>query len=181
MPVELYETMFVLDSGKMATDGDMIKGSLHTTLEKHGGEVLVSRPWNENQKLAYPMRKQKKAYFHIIYYKIESSHQQALEADMRLNMTDFLLRHLTSHVDHRYAEVMMHIAKDEQGASFALRGYQDEPSPTDITPANINDPNAPPVGMGADFGPVPDLNNGAPVPAPRRGRRSEMADADKPE
>lgn len=179
MPVELYETMFVLDSGKMATDGDMIKGSLHTTLEKHGGEVLVSRPWNENQKLAYPMRKQKKAYFHIIYYRIESTHQKALEADMRLNMTDFLLRHLTSNVDYRYAEVMMHIAKDEQGASFALRGYQDEPSPTDITPANINDPNAPPIG-GTDFGPVPDLNNGAPPP-PRRGRRAETADADKPE
>ena len=177
MPVELYETMFVLDSGKMATDGDMIKGSLHTTLEKHGGTVLVSRPWNENQKLAYPMRKQKKAYFHIIYYKMESTHQKAFEADMRLNMTDFLLRHLTSNVDYRYEEVMLHIAKDEQGGSFALRGYQDEPSPTDITPANINDPNAPPP---MDFGPVPDLNGGpvGPVPA-RRPRRSETADADK--
>ena len=28
MPVELYETMFVIDSGKMATDGEMIKESL---------------------------------------------------------------------------------------------------------------------------------------------------------
>lgn len=180
MPVELYETMFVIDSGKMATDGEMIKESLHTTLAKHGGEVVVSRPWNENQKLAYPMRKQKKAYFHIIYYRMESTHQQALEADMRLNMTDFMLRHLTSHVDHRYEDVMLHIARDEQGASFALRGYHDEPSPTDITPANINDPGAPTGGL-ADYGPVPDLGNGAPAPSPRRGRRSEMADADKPE
>ena len=176
MPVELYETMFVIDSGKMATDGEMIKESLHATLAKHGGEVLVSRPWNENQKLAYPMRKQKKAFFHIIYYKMESTHQQALEADMRLNMTDFLLRHLTSNVDYRYAEVMLHIAKDEQGASFALRGFHDEPSPTDLTPSTINDPGA--AAAMADFGPVPDLGNGA--PAPRRGRR-DMADADKPE
>lgn len=180
MPVELYETMFVIDSGKMATDGEMIKESLHTTLSKHGGEVLVSRAWNENQKLAYPMRKQKKAFFHIIYYKMESTSQQSLEADMRLNMTDFLLRHLTSNVDHRYADVMMHIAKDEQGASFALRGYHDEPSPTDITPANINDPGAPGGGL-ADFGPVPDLGNGPPAGGPRRGRRGEMADSDKPE
>lgn len=172
MPVELYETMFVLDSGKMATDGDMIKGSLHATLEKHGGEVLVSRPWNENQKLAYPMRKQKKAYLHIIYYKMESTSQQAFEADVRLNMTDFLLRHLTSNIDPRYAEVMLHIAQDEQGASFALRGYQDEPSPTDITPANINDPNAPPTDIP---GPVPDLN------APRRPRREMAEAAEKPE
>lgn len=176
MPVELYETMFVIDSGKMATDGDMIKESLHTTLNKHGGEVLVSRPWNENQKLAYPMRKQKKAFFHIIYYKMESTHQQALEADMRLNMTDFLLRHLTSNVDYRYAEVMLHIAKDEQGASFALRGYHDEPSPTDLTPATINDPTGAAM---AEFGPVPDLGNGP--PPPRRGGRRDMADADKPE
>ncbi len=178
MPVELYETMFVIDSGKMSTDGDMIKESLHNTLGKHGGEVVISRPWNENQKLAYPMRKQKKAHFHIIYYKMESTHQAALEADVRLTMTDFLLRHLTSNVDYRYAEVMLHIAKDEHGASFALRGYHDEPSPTDMTPSTINDPGA--GGGMADFGPVPDLGNGA-APPPRRGRRGEGSDSDKPE
>jgi small subunit ribosomal protein S6 len=181
MPVELYETMFVLDAGKVSTDGDSIKTSLHTAIEKQGGEVVVSRPWNENQKLAYPIKKQKKGYFHIIYYKMESTKQAAFESDMRLSMTDFLLRHLTAHIDHRYAEVMLHIAKDEQGSSFALRTMHDEPSPTEMTPATINDPSA--GGMMADIGPVPNLNNGGPPPTGgpggRRPRRAEAAE--KPE
>ena len=183
MPIELYETMFVLDSGKMATDGDSIKASLTHALEKHGGQVLISRPWNENQKLSYPIKKQKKGYFQIIYYKMESTKQAEFEADIRLTMTDFMLRHLTSHIDPRYAEVMLHIAKDEQGNSFALRGLHDEPSPTDITPANINDPGAAGGGL-ADIGPIPNLNNGAPAPTGgggggRRPRRSEASE--KPE
>jgi small subunit ribosomal protein S6 len=177
MPVELYESMFVIDTNKMATDADSIKESLRVLIAKHGGEILVNKAWNESQKLAYPIRKQRKAYYHIMYYKMESTKQIDVEKEIRLTMTDFMLRHLTSNVDPRYAEVMLHIAKEEQG-QFALRGYHDEPSPTDITPANINDPGAGNVTGGMDMGrPVPNL---APAPAPaRRPRRSDAAE--KPE
>lgn len=179
MPVQLYETMFVLDAGKMASDAETLKGAMHAIIEKHGGEILVSRPWNENQKLAYPINKQKKAYFYIIYYKLESIKQHAMEADIRLSTTEYLLRHLTSVIDPRYAEVMLHIAQDEQGSSFALRGMHDEPSPTDITPASINDPAV--GGLPADIGPIPNLNNGAPVGGGSRGRGRRHEAAEKPE
>jgi small subunit ribosomal protein S6 len=176
MPIELYETMYVLDAGKMSTEGDAIKTAIHGAIEKQGGEIVVSRPWNENQKLAYPIKKQKKGYFHIVYYKMESTKQAAMESDLRLTATDYLLRHLTSNVDHRYAEVMLQIAREEQGSAFALRGMKDEPSPTDITPAVINDPGAG-AGMPDMGGPVPNLNGG-PAAAPRRPRRDA---AEKPE
>ena len=175
MPIELYETMFAIDANKMATDGDSIKNSLTGTIEKFGGQILVARPWNENQKLAYPIQKQKKGYYFIVYYKFESTKQKDFETDLRLNMTEFLLRHLTSHIDYRYEEVMLHIARDEQGNSFALRGLNDEPSPTDITPANINDPNAP--ALGNEYGPVPNLNDHEPPPSRSPRRR----DSEKPE
>lgn len=178
MPVQLYETMFVLDSNRMATDGDSIKTSIHVAIEKQGGEVLVSRPWNENQKLAYPIRKQKKGYFHIIYYNMESTKQAAFESDIRLSMTDFMLRHLTANIDPRYAEVMLHIARDEQGSAFALRSMHDEPSPTELTPATINDPAAAVAAANLDDG-VPNLNAGGPGQAARRPRRAEGAE--KPE
>jgi small subunit ribosomal protein S6 len=181
MPIELYETMFVLDAGKMATEADATKAAVHGLIEKHGGEILVSRPWNENQKLAYPIKKQKKGYFHIIYYKFESTKQQALESDIRLSSTEYMLRHLTSHIDPRYAEVMLQIAKDEQGSAFALRGMHDEPSPTDLTPATINDPAAA-AAPGADIGPVPNLNGGPAGGGPRGARGPRRAEAaDKPE
>lgn len=183
MPVHLYETMFVLDAGKMSSDGDMLRGALHAALEKHGGQILVSRPWNENQKLSYPINKQKKGYFHIVYYNMESTHQAALESDMRLGMTDFLLRHLTSHVDPRYAEVMLDIARNDQNPTFALRGMHEEPSPTDLTPASINDPGAPGAAGGPDGSPVPNLNAGAPVggPGPRGPRARRQEASEKPE
>jgi small subunit ribosomal protein S6 len=176
MPIELYETMYVLDAGKMSSEADAVKAALHTAIEKQGGEIVVSRPWNENQKLAYPIKKQKKGYFHIVYYKMESTKQAAMEADLRLSATEYLLRHLTSHVDPRYADVMLQIAREEQGSAFALRGMKDEPSPTDITPSVINDPGAA-GGMPDMGGPVPNLNGG-PAPAPRRPRREA---AEKPE
>ncbi len=183
MPVELYESMFVIDTNKMATDADSIKESLRVLIAKHGGEILVNKAWNESQKLAYPIRKQRKAYYHIMYYKMESTKQVDVEKEIRLTMTDFMLRHLTSNVDFRYAEVMLMIAKEEQG-QFALRGYHDEPSPTDITPANINDPGAGNVTGGVDmYRPVPNLNAAAPAataPAPaRKPRKTEGAE--KPE
>ena len=171
MPVQLYETLFAIDTGKMATDADSIKQSFHVLIEKLGGEILVSRPWNVNQKLSYAIRKQKKGYYYIIYYNLESTKQQEMESEIRLTMSDFLLRHMTSFVDHRYAEVMLSIAREDQGPSFALKMMHDEPSPTDILPSTINDPNAPSTAPLGEIGPVPMLD--AP---PRRPRRTEGAE-----
>jgi len=173
MPIELYETMFAIDSNRMATDADSIKESLRMLLVKHGGEILVNKTWSESQKLAYPINKQRKGYYHIFYYKLESTKQKAIEDEIRLTMSDFMLRHMTSNIDYRYAEVMLHIAREESN-QFALRGYHDEPSPTDMTPATINDPSA------ANYVP-PDENRPVPTLAapPRRPRRD--AAIEKPE
>ena len=84
MPVQLYETMFLLDSSKNAIDPEESKASIHGVIEKHGGEIVVSKLWDE-RKLAYPIRRNnithKKGVYHIIYYKIESSKQPQLDPE----------------------------------------------------------------------------------------------------
>jgi small subunit ribosomal protein S6 len=131
MPIELYETMFLLDSAKLAAEPDAVKGQLATTLEKHGGKIEVARPWDD-RKLAYPIKKQKKGSYYVVYYRMESRNQQELDRDFKLN--ENILRYLTSHIDPKWAEAMMDSARNDTAPAFAIRGLQDEVSATDINP-----------------------------------------------
>ena len=135
MPVNLYETLFLLDSTKLSADPDGVRGQLHATLERYGGEVAISRPWDD-RKLTYPIRKQKKGSFHIVYYRIESTKQADLERDFKLN--ESLLRHLTMVIDPKWADAVMDVAHNDHGAAFAVRGMREEAAPGDVTP-NIGD------------------------------------------
>ncbi len=131
MPVELYETLFLLDSAKLAAEPDAVKAQLSATLEKHGGKVEVARPWDD-RKLAYPIKKQKKGSYYIVYYRMESRKQHDLDRDLKLN--ENILRYLTSHIDPKWAEAMMDVAKNDTAPAFAIRGLQDEAASTDINP-----------------------------------------------
>lgn len=160
MATRLYETLYMLDSTKASADTEAARGVLHTLLEKHGAEIVVSRPWDENRKLMYSIRLQntthKKAYYYILYYRMESTHQAAVEADLRIN--ELVLRHLTSVIDPKWEDVMLDSAQNDHATAFAIRGMQDETVGGDVTP-NL-------AGMTGD--------DDAPPP-PRRARR-EYAD-----
>jgi small subunit ribosomal protein S6 len=174
MPVVTYETMFLLDSNKVSADAEALKQQLHHLLERHGGQVLISRPWDYNHKLSYPIGKQKKGAFHIIYYTMESTHQAALERDFHL--AEGILRQLTLKIDPKWQETILGVARDDASNGFALRGMQDEAA-VQTDPAAIGgEAGVPgvPGGEGEGGGP-PAPREGGP---PRRGRR-EMAE--KPE
>jgi small subunit ribosomal protein S6 len=158
MPIELYETMFLFDSTKLSADGDAVRGQVVATLERYGATLEVNRPWDD-RKLAYPINKQKKGVYHIIYYRMESTKQSELDRDLRLN--ENLLRYMTIHVDAKWSEAMLEVAKNDQGAAFALRGMQED-SGSDMQPNYGDGFDGPPMD-----GP------------PRRGRRDQMAE--KPE
>jgi len=162
MPVQLYESMYLLDSGKLAGDPDGIRAQLVQGLEKHGAEVLVSRPW-EDRKLAYPIQKQKKGSYHIVYYRVESTKQAEIELDLRLN--ENLMRHLTLAIDPKWEDVVLDVARNDTAAAFAVRGMQEEVTPGDVSP-NIEG--------------LPEGEAVAAATAARRPRR-EAGPPDKPE
>jgi ribosomal protein S6 len=129
MPVNTYETMVLLDATKVAADADSVKQQVHHILERHGANIVVSREWNYNQKLAYPIGKSKKGAFHIVYYTMESANQNGLERDFKL-AEGVVLRTMTLHIDPKWHDLVMSVAKEEHGKEFALRGMQEEASVT---------------------------------------------------
>ena len=166
--VATYETMFLLDPTKLSADGDAVRAQVHHLIERHGGQIAIAREWNYNQKLTYPIGKQKKGAFHIVYYTLDTLKQQELERDFRL-AEGVILRSMTLKLDPKWQETILGIARDEAGKEFAVKGMQDE--------AQVQtDPSA----LGAE--PAPGTE-GAPHhgPADRgpRGRRPELAE--KPE
>ncbi|AWM38797.1 30S ribosomal protein S6 [Gemmata obscuriglobus] len=165
MPIQTYETLFLLDPTKVSSDAEGVKQQLHTLIERHGGTIEVSRPWDYNHKLAYPIGKSKKGSFHIIYYTFESTKQANLENDFKLQ-EGLILRQLTSKIDPKWRAEMMKVAHEDQGNGFALRGMQDEQT-VQTDPAAIGGESL----LGEDGG----LRDGGP---PRRGRRDM---AEKPE
>src|SRR5262249_53060505 len=109
MPVHQYETLFLLDATKVAADAEAVKQQLHHILQRHGATIQISREWNYNQKLAYPIGKQKKGAFHIVYYTMESTHQAALENDIKLS-EGIVLRQMTLNLDPKWQEAILGIA-----------------------------------------------------------------------
>ena len=161
MPVQTYETLFLLDATKVSADIEGVKNQIHHILERHGGQVRVSREWNYNQKLAYPIEKQKKGALHIVYYTMESTRQIGMEQDFAL-AEGVIFRQLTLRIDPKWADVVLGVAREEGGKEFAVRGMQEEVAVT-------TDPSA----IGGEMG----MGDGEPMPvgggggAPRRGRR----------
>jgi ribosomal protein S6 len=165
MSVKLYETLLLLDPTKVSSDAEGVKTQLHHIIERHGGHIEVSRPWDYNHKLAYPIGKSKKGSFHIVYYKLESTKQAELERDLALQ-EGLVLRQLTSRIEPKWQEEIMKVAREDGGSAFALRGMQDEAT-VQTDPAAIGG-----EGLPGDEGGPPPREGG-----PRR--RRDMAE--KPE
>jgi small subunit ribosomal protein S6 len=169
MPAVTYETLFLLDSNKVSADAEATKQQIHHILERHGATIVISRPWDYNHKLTYPIGKQKKGAFHIVYYTMESTKQGELERDFSLQ-EGLVLRSLTLKLDPKWQEAILQVAREDGSNGFALRGMQDEA-------AVQTDPSA----IGGEGMPM-DLEGGGP-PAERGagGRRGRRDMAEKPE
>jgi small subunit ribosomal protein S6 len=122
MARRMYEFMFLFDSSKTAGDVPASVQALHAMFEKYGAEVLASRPWNE-QKLAYPIRHQKKGLYYLIYVRCESTRVHEIEADLRLN--EVLLRYLPVVIDPKWEAEMLAVAKDEHALALQI-GHNEE-------------------------------------------------------
>ncbi len=131
MAKKLYETLFLLDPTKVSADAEGVKQQLHALIERHGGHIEISRPWDYNHKLAYPINKQKKGSYHIIYYTLESTKQGELERDFAIQ-EGVVLRQLTTRIHPKWQEEILRIAREDPSNAFALRGMIDESAvPTD--------------------------------------------------
>ncbi len=111
MADNVYECMFILDSNRYAKDASGVSTELSSMIEKMGGEVMVSRLWNE-QKLAYPIDGHRKGTYWLTYFKLDSLKLAPLNRECQLNAN--ILRHLTLRVDPRLVDVLVQHARGER-------------------------------------------------------------------
>ena len=161
-----YETLVLFHPEQGEPGAKDLATRIRSLIEDQGGTVSQVLEWGTRD-LAYPIGKQKKGGFHIIYYTFESTKQAELERDFALQ-EGLILRQLTSKLDPKWKEEILKVAREDAGNGFALRGMMDEQA-VQTDPAAIGgEPGIP----GGDEGGPPPREGGGP---PRRGRR-EMAD-----
>jgi small subunit ribosomal protein S6 len=96
--------MLIFDSNKYAQDMAGVSGTVNDYFTKAGGEVLVSRLWNE-QKLAYPIGHHRKGTYWLMYVRLDSSKLAEINSQLRINET--VLRSLTLKVEPRLVDALV--------------------------------------------------------------------------
>lgn len=104
MAVNTYECLFLLDPNKASADWEAVMNGANGIIERHGGEIVDSRPWAE-PKLAYPIKKFKKGNYLLTYFTVESTKVPDIEQDCRLN--DAILRHMILRLHPQIAEEIL--------------------------------------------------------------------------
>jgi small subunit ribosomal protein S6 len=102
--------MVIFDANRFARDPQGLPERLQKTIGKFGGEVLVSRLWNE-QKLAYPIKGHRKGVYWLTYLRFDSSKLAELRRACQLN--DDILRSMVLKIDPRLIDALVAHAKGE--------------------------------------------------------------------
>ena len=121
-----YEGMFLLGTGVVA-EADAAVNLVRTTIEKHGGEILVIKKWDE-RKLAYEIKGNKRGTYIIAYFTATGEAIVPIERDV--NLSEDILRVLVTDAAQ--------LNQDEMNAV--------EPQP--IQPREERSWDRPPMGMG---------------------------------
>lgn len=108
MAQKVYENMVILDSNKYAQDPNGLAGLIPGLIGKCGGEVLVSRLWNE-QKLAYPIDGHKKGTYWLTYFRLDSQRLSELTREIRIS--ENIVRSMTLWVEPRLVDALIEHAK----------------------------------------------------------------------
>jgi small subunit ribosomal protein S6 len=107
----VYESMVIFDSNKYAQDPGGLGATIPDLVAKCGGEVLVSRLWQE-QKLAYPIGSHKKGAYWLTYFRLDSSKLAEFNRELRIKET--VVRSLTLKVEPRLVDALVEHAKGGQ-------------------------------------------------------------------
>lgn len=105
-----YEGLYILDSGRFARDPDGTVRQITDAIADAGGEVLVSRMWEE-RRLAYPIKKQRKGTYWLVYFKLGGTRLDDVRA--RFQHSDSILRYMHVRIDPRIIDMLVEHARGE--------------------------------------------------------------------
>jgi small subunit ribosomal protein S6 len=127
----VYEGLFILDSNRFGRDHETVSSQIPAMVEKLGGEVLVSRLWEE-RRLAYAIKGQRKGAYWLTYFRLEG--EKLTELQRQCLITDDILRVLFLKVDPRIVDTLVahalsapvYTAPVEEGAAAPAAAPADE-------------------------------------------------------
>jgi len=108
MATNVYEGLFIFDSDLYAKGADEVSSQVAGIVEQFGGEVLLSRIWDE-RKLAYPIKGQRRGTYWLAYFRIDPSAVKDLTRQFQLSSS--VLRFLILLVEPRLVDTLVEHAK----------------------------------------------------------------------
>jgi small subunit ribosomal protein S6 len=100
----VYEGMFILDSNRFGRDHETVSSQIPTMIQKLGGEMLVSRLWEE-RRLAYAIKGHRKGTYWLTYFRLDGTRLAELERQCQI--TDDILRVLFLKVEPRIVDALV--------------------------------------------------------------------------
>ena len=115
MAFHVYEGMFILDANRYGRDSEAVSGGISEMIEKAGGEMLVSRLWEE-RRLAYPIKGHRKGAYWLTYFRLAGEQLANIRRQCQLN--ENILRVLLLKVDPRIVDALVaHAQSGQPGAA----------------------------------------------------------------
>lgn len=106
----VYEGLFILDANRYARDHEGLPRDLEGFITAAGGEVLVSRLWEE-RRLAYPIKGQRKGAYWLTYFSLPT--QKVGEITRKCEIKEGILRQLFVRLPESLVEHIVAHARGE--------------------------------------------------------------------
>ncbi|MBN2579484.1 MAG: 30S ribosomal protein S6 [Pirellulales bacterium] len=119
MPQNVYEGLFIFDSTNYNRDTEGVSRQVPALIEKLGGEILVSRLWEE-RRLAYSIKGQRKGTYWLLYFRLDNHLLAEIRRHCAIN--DNILRVLFLKVDPRIVDTLVNHARSAVTLSAPAEG-----------------------------------------------------------
>ncbi|GHT41483.1 30S ribosomal protein S6 [Planctomycetales bacterium] len=119
MAKNVYEGLFIFDSDLYSKEPEIISSQIAGVIEQLGGEVLLSRLWDE-RKLAYPIKGHRRGTYWLAYFRIDPGIVKDITRQFQLN--DSILRFLILIIDPRLVDTLV-----EHASSGRLYATEQQP------------------------------------------------------
>ena len=134
MAQNVYEGLFIFDPNRYGHDPDGVSAQIPALIEKLGGEILVSRLWEE-RRLAYAIKGQRKGTYWLIYFRLDTNLLTEVKKQCQIN--DNLLRVMFLKVEPRIVDALVEHARSAPVPSVTDEAPPEKPK---IVPAVELDP-----------------------------------------
>lgn len=122
----LYEGMFLLDSGKYSANSESATNHVLEILQKSGATVVAHRPWADG-KLAYPVEGHKKGLHLLTYFKMPSN--GLTEVTRQVHLSETILRHMVLKHPKVLFDAMVNALSGKEGTFRHVENVDEAPRP----------------------------------------------------